>query len=116
MEKNWNDALTLGSLTLKNRVVLAALTRERCDVETNIPTQLVAEYYAQRAGAGMMLSEATAWSSRGAGFTGAACLYNRDHLEGWKLVLDAVHAKGGLLFLQIVHAGRVTHPLKNKNQ
>lgn len=56
MEKNWGDALKLGSLTLKNRVFLAALTRERCDVDTNVPSPLVAEYYAQRAGAGLLLT------------------------------------------------------------
>jgi N-ethylmaleimide reductase len=77
---------------------------------------MVAEYYSQRAGAGLMLTEAASWSSRGNGFQGAACLYNRDHLDGWKLVLDLVHAKGGVLFLQIFHAGRATHPLKNGGQ
>ena len=94
---------------------MAALTRVRCDINENIPTPLVAEYYAQRSGAGLILSEATSWSPRGNGFPGAACLYNRQQMEGWKLVLDAVHAKGGILFLQIFHAGRVTHPLINNN-
>jgi N-ethylmaleimide reductase len=77
---------------------------------------MVADYYAQRAGTGLMLTEATAWSSRGNGFNGAACLYTKEQLEGWKLVVDAVHAKGGVIFLQIFHSGRVTHPLKNDNQ
>ncbi len=76
----------------------------------------MAEYYSQRAGAGLILTEATAWSSRGEGFLGAACLYNRDHMEGWRQVNEAVHAKGGKIFLQIFHAGRVTHPLKNRGQ
>ena len=77
-----------------------------------MPTDLVVEYYQQRAGAGFMLTEATAWSQRGRGFVGAACLYNEDHMEGWKKVVAAVQAKGCKIFLQIFHAGRATHPLK----
>jgi N-ethylmaleimide reductase len=73
-----------------------------------------AEYYAQRAGAGLILSEATPVSQRGEGFYGSACLYNQKHVEGWKLVTKAVHDKGGIIFIQSVHAGRATHPTINK--
>lgn len=76
MEAQWSDSLTMGDLTLPNRIIMAALTRERCDPVTCIPNALLAEYYSQRAGAGFILTEATAWSLRGRGFRGAACLYN----------------------------------------
>lgn len=77
MEKNWSDQLKLGEYTLRNRVVLAALTRQRCDIETCIPTELHAEYYGQRSGAGLMLTECVAWTQRGESFPGAANLYTR---------------------------------------
>ena len=65
MEKNWADEIKLGEYTLRNRVVLAALTRQRCDLKTGIPTDLVAEYYSQRSGAGLMLTECVSWTQRG---------------------------------------------------
>jgi len=94
--------------------MMAALTRCRCNPDENVPTQLHAEYYSQRAGAGIILSEATAISQRGEGFLGAACLYNEKHAEGWKLVTKAVHDKGGIIIAQLVHAGRSTHHTINK--
>ena len=106
---NWSDKVQMGEVTLNNRIVMAALTRERCDPQLCIPTDLVAEYYGQRTGPGFMLSEATAWSLQGRGFVGAACLYNQDQMDGWKKVIDAVHAKGGKLFIQLFHCGRVSH-------
>ena len=93
---------------------MCALTRSRCDPNVNIPTDLVAEYYEQRAGAGIILSEATAISVEGEGFYGAASLYNQDHAKGWKEVTSRVHKKGGLIFAQLFHAGRSTHPKINK--
>lgn len=111
---NWADPITVGDLHSRNRIMMAALTRCRCNPEDNIPTPLLAEYYGQRAGAGIILSEATPVSQRGEGFFGSACLYNEKHLEGWKLVTKAVHGKGGLIVVQLVHAGRATHPTINK--
>lgn len=70
----------------------------------------MAEYYQQRAGAGLLLTEATAVSQRGNGNAGQACLYKREHVKGWKKVIEKVHQKGAIIFLQVFHAGRVTHP------
>lgn len=110
----WSDHIKLGDLTLKNRIMMAALTRCRCSPDDNTPTAMNAEYYAQRAGAGLILSEATSVSQRGEGFLGAACLYNEKHVAGWKLVTKAVHDKGGVIFIQAIHAGRATHQTINK--
>jgi len=70
------------------------------------------EYYSQRAGAGLILTEATPFSPQGRGFSGSACIYNQAHVEGWKKVIDAVHAKGSKIFVQLCHCGRGTHPSK----
>ena len=111
-EANWGDKIQMGDLTLNNRVIMAALTRERCDPNLCVPTDLLVEYYSQRAAAGFILTEATAWSLKGRGFVGAACLYNKEQMEGWKKVNEAVHAKGGKIFVQLIHCGRVSHPDK----
>jgi 2,4-dienoyl-CoA reductase-like NADH-dependent reductase (Old Yellow Enzyme family) len=76
MEKLWSDTLKLGKISLKNRIVLSALTRVRCEPD-GIPTDLVAEYYAQRTGAGLMLTEAAAISQRGLGFPGQGNIFNK---------------------------------------
>lgn len=68
--------MRMGELRLKNRICMAALTRQRCNPEKGVPTEIMAEYYSQRVGAGMILTEATAWSQKGEAFPGAACLYN----------------------------------------
>lgn len=109
MSKSWSDIIKLGKFELKNRVFLCALTRVRCELD-GIPTDLLAEYYSQRAGAGLMLTESAAVSKRGYGFPGQGCLWNKEQAEGWRKVLEKVHQKGGVLFLQAFHAGRVTHP------
>lgn len=70
----------------------------------------MAEYYWQRAGAGLILTEAAAVSKRGYGYFGQGCLWNRQQAEGWKKVIERVHQKGSIIFLQAFHAGRVTHP------
>ena len=87
MDINWPDNIQLGDLTLSNRVIMAALTRERCDPSNCVPNAIMQEYYEQRAGAGFILTEATSWSPRGRGFAGAACLYNKEQMEGWKIVV-----------------------------
>ena len=109
----WNTPLKLGLYTLKNRVFMAAMTRMRCDVKTGIPTDLMATYYSERAGSGLILTECSAWSPRGNGYPGAGDLYTREQAEAWKKVTDAVHQKGGKIFVQLYHAGRATHPELN---
>jgi N-ethylmaleimide reductase len=112
MSKLWSDVLKLGKYELKNRVILSALTRVRCELD-GIPTDLVAEYYGQRAGAGLLITEAASISQRGAGFPGQGNIYTKEQAEGWRKVLKRVHDKGSVLFLQVFHAGRVTHPIFN---
>jgi len=101
---------TLGKVKLKNRVVMAPLTRSRADAATNVPNSLMATYYGQRAGAGLIVTEGTSPSPNGLGYPRIPGCYNRAQAEGWKCVTDAVHEKGGRIFLQIMHCGRVSHP------
>ncbi|MFX7740038.1 alkene reductase, partial [Acinetobacter baumannii] len=74
------------------------------------PTELAAEYYAQRAGAGLIIAEATQISPQGKGYAWTPGIYNESHVAGWKKITDAVHAKGGRIFLQLWHVGRISHP------
>lgn len=75
----------------------------------------MAEYYSQRSGGGLLLTESTSWSPNGRGFNGSPCIYNDLQAEGWKDVVASVHAKGAFIFLQIFHAGRSTHQSKIDN-
>ncbi|MGX5690809.1 alkene reductase [Arcticibacter tournemirensis] len=100
----------LGDLRLKNRVVMASLTRGRATNEGLVPTPLMAEYYAQRASAGLILSEGTWVNPRSIGFINVPGIYTREQVEGWKLVTKAVHDKGGLIFSQLGHIGSASHP------
>ncbi|WP_407409773.1 alkene reductase [Acinetobacter sp.] len=104
-----NTPLTLGELKLKNRVVMAPLTRSRA-TKDRVPTAMMAEYYAQRASAGLIIAEATVISEQANGYLNTPGLFNQAQVEGWKLVTDAVHAKGGLIVSQLWHVGRVSHP------
>jgi N-ethylmaleimide reductase len=106
---------TLGDLTLKNRVVLAPLTRSRAG-ESRIPNALMAEYYCQRVSAGLMITEATVISQQGIGWRNTPGIYTDEQAEGWKQVVDAVHAKGGLIFLQLWHTGRASHSSYHQGQ
>jgi 2,4-dienoyl-CoA reductase-like NADH-dependent reductase (Old Yellow Enzyme family) len=110
--------ITLGKdLVLKNRIVLAPMTRARSDKITKVPTELNELYYEQRAGAGLIITEGVAISEQGFGWLGAPGIYNDDHVEGWKKVVDRVHQKGGKIFLQLWHLGRQGHPsLNSKNE
>lgn len=76
MSITWADPLKVGNFVIPNRIVMATMTRERCDIKLNIPTPLVVEYYSQRTGAGLILTEGAAWSSRGISALGAGCLFN----------------------------------------
>ncbi|MFT7617422.1 MAG: N-ethylmaleimide reductase [Planctomycetota bacterium] len=100
--------LQLGDLALNNRVVLAPLTRARAGAE-RIPNETMATYYAQRSGAGLIISEATTVSAQGNGWVNSPGIYTDEQVEGWKKVVTAVHAKGGRIFLQLWHTGRAGH-------
>ena len=95
-------------LTLANRIVMAPLTRARAGQE-RIPNDLMATYYAQRAGAGLIISEATSISRQGLGWVNSPGIYTDEMLEGWKKITHAVHQKGGKIFLQLWHCGRASH-------
>jgi N-ethylmaleimide reductase len=98
----------LNGLPLKNRVVMASLTRSRAGVE-RIPNALMAQYYRQRASAGLILSEATVVSVQGIGWQQSPGIYNSEQAEGWKQVINAVHDQGTPIFLQLWHCGRASH-------
>lgn len=101
--------LKLGALELKNRVIMAPLTRSRATKE-RVPTQMMADYYAQRASAGLIISEATVISEAANGYLNTPGLFTDAQVEGWKLTTNAVHAKGGLIVAQLWHVGRVSDP------
>lgn len=98
----------LGSLTLSNRIVMAPLTRNRAGAG-NVPTELMAEYYAQRAEAGLIVAEATQVCPEGQGYEATPGIHSEAQVAGWRRVTDAVHARGGRIFLQLWHVGRVSH-------
>ena len=101
---------TIGPYTLKNRMVMAPLTRSRSQQPGNIPGRLNAFYYAQRAGAGLIISEATQISQQGQGYAWTPGIHSPDQIEGWRLVAEAVHDADGLMFMQLWHVGRISHP------
>jgi N-ethylmaleimide reductase len=103
------DPLALGDLTIANRIVMAPLTRMRSQQPGNIPYALNAQYYAQRAGAGLIISEATQISQQGQGYPGTPGIHSEEQVAGWKQVTQAVHAKGGKIVLQLWHVGRISH-------
>ncbi|UGQ48270.1 alkene reductase [Massilia endophytica] len=107
---NLFDPLTVGAITLKNRVVMAPLTRSRAIGKGRVPNALMAEYYAQRASAGLILSEATSVTPQGVGYENTPGIWSDEQVEGWKLITEAVHAKGGKIFLQLWHVGRISDP------
>jgi len=99
----------LGPITLANRIVMAPMTRNRA-AEGNVPTALNATYYAQRAGAGLIVTEGTQPSAIGQGYPATPGLHTDAQVAGWRLVTDAVHAASGHIFAQLMHAGRISHP------
>lgn len=106
--------IQLGPYTLPNRMAMAPMTRNRAG-EGNVPQPLNAEYYAQRAGAGLIISEASQVSPQGVGYPATPGIHSAEQVAGWKLVTDAVHAKGGRIFLQLWHVGRISHPSLQPN-
>ena len=106
---DFSTPIQFGELKLKNRVVMAPLTRSRATAD-RVPTPMMAEYYAQRASAGLIISEATVISEEANGYEKTPGLFTDAQVEGWKLVTDAVHAKDSLIVAQLWHVGRVSHP------
>ncbi|QHL88345.1 alkene reductase [Nibribacter ruber] len=98
------------NLDLRNRVVMAPMTRSRATNSDNVATELTAKYYAQRASAGLIVSEGTPISAQAIGYINVPGIYTDAQVEGWKLVTEAVHAKGGKIFAQLWHVGRMSHP------
>lgn len=101
--------LQLGAYRLRNRVILAPLTRMRAG-PGNVPHELNARYYAQRAGAGLVIAEATQVAADGQGYPNTPGIHSPEQTAGWRLVTDAVHKAGGVIFLQLWHVGRISHP------
>src|SRR5687768_12846019 len=99
----------IGPYTLRNRMVMAPMTRSRAG-EDNVPTSLMATYYEQRASAGLIVTEATQVSPQGVGYPATPGIHTDAQVEGWRQVTDTVHAKGGRIFLQLWHVGRISHP------
>lgn len=103
------EPLTIGDVTLPNRIVMAPLTRCRAG-KSRVPNEMMRAYYTQRASAGLMLTEATIVSPQGAGYHGTAGVWNDDQVRGWKAITESVHRAGGRIFLQLWHCGRVSDP------
>ena len=101
--------IQVGNLNLPNRVIMAPLTRCRAS-EGRVPNALMAEYYAQRASAGLILTEATSVMPMGVGYPDTPGIWSAEQIEGWQRVTQAVHAAGGRIFMQLWHVGRVSHP------
>lgn len=99
----------LGKETLANRIVMAPMTR--CRAIGNIPNSLMAKYYQQRAGAGLLITEGTSPSPNGLGYARIPGIYNREQIQGWKKITEAVHKKGSKIFVQLMHTGRISHSL-----
>lgn len=107
-EKTLFEPYALGHLTLANRIVMAPLTRNRAG-KGLVPSEFAAEYYSQRASAGLLISEATQISQQGQGYQDTPGIYSPAQIDGWRAVTDAVHAKGGRIFAQLWHVGRISH-------
>lgn len=102
--------ITLGDLALNNRIIMAPLTRCRAD-EGRVPSELMVEYYRQRASAGLILSEATSVTPMGVGYPNTPGIWSAEQVQGWRKVTDAVHAAGGKIVLQLWHVGRISDPI-----
>lgn len=104
------ETATIGAVTVKNRIVMAPMTRARSAQPGNIPTATMAEYYGQRAGAGLIISEATQISRQGQGYSWTPGIYTPAQIDGWREVTQRVHRAGGKIFCQLWHVGRMSHP------
>ena len=102
--------ISLDGLTLANRVIMAPLTRNRAAMPGNIPQAMNVTYYAQRAAAGLIISEAAQVSPEGVGYPATPGIHSQQQVDGWHAVTDAVHAQGGRMFVQLWYCGRISHP------
>src|SRR6202012_5093798 len=102
------DSFKLGNLTLPNRLVMAPLTRNRA-LAGLVPSPLSVEYYGQRGSAGLLISEATQVSQQGQGYQDTPGIYSKEQVAGWRKVTDHIHERGGRIFLQALHVGRISH-------
>lgn len=102
------EPLQVGSIKLKSRIAMSPMTRSRAI--GNVPNDLMAEYYGQRAAAGLIITEGTSPSPNGLGYARIPGIFSNEQVEGWKKVTSAVHAKGGKIVVQIMHTGRISHP------
>ncbi len=103
------DPLQVGDLSLPNRILMAPLTRSRAGT-SRVPNELMAQYYRQRASAGLILTEATSVTAMGVGYADTPGIWSEEQVAGWKLTTQAVHEAGGRVFLQLWHVGRISHP------
>lgn len=110
MSKLLFQPLTIGDVTLSNRIIMSPLTRQRAGQE-RIPNDMMREYYMQRATAGLILTEATSVDPMGVGYKDTPGIWNEEQVQGWTKITDGVHSKGGKIFLQLWHVGRVSDPL-----
>ena len=101
---------SIGDIILNNRVVMAPLTRSRADNPGKVPNDLMVEYYSQRASAGLIISEGSQISERAVGYINTPGIHTDEQVKGWRKVTDAVHARGGKMFCQLWHVGRMSHP------
>lgn len=104
------EPLQVGELTLPNRIIMAPLTRQRAS-EGRVPNDLMVEYYVQRAGAGLILTEATSVTPQGVGYADTPGLWSQEQVKGWRKVTSAVHEAGGRIFAQLWHVGRISDPI-----
>lgn len=104
------QAYNLNGLQLKNRVIMAPMTRSRADNKENIPTEIHQEYYKQRAGAGLIISEGSQVSKEAVGYINTPGIYSKEQVEAWKKVTNTVHKQDGKIFIQLWHVGRMSHP------
>ena len=104
------DPISLGALNLPNRIVMAPLTRSRATPDGRVPVPLMAEYYAQRATTGLIITEATAVDPMGVGYADTPGIWSDEQTEGWKLITQAVHDAGGRIVMQLWHVGRISDP------
>lgn len=104
------EKLKLGDLSIANRVVMAPMTRSRADNQDKAPTDLHAEYYKQRASAGLIITEGSQISQEAVGYINTPGIHSKAQVEGWKKVTKAVHDEGGKIFIQLWHVGRISHP------
>ena len=110
------DPIALGAIKAPNRIVMAPLTRNRATMPGRVPNSLMAEYYAQRASAGLILTEASSVSPQGVGYPSTPGCWSDEQTAGWKQVVDAVHAAGGRIMMQLWHVGRISDPVYHDGQ